>query len=293
MNGCGRFVSTRMTLPASTTLGAVELTVSNLDRSLAFYTERLGLDVHRREGGRAALGGEGGESFLRLVESRGARPAPRSTGLYHFAILVPSRAALAASLARLAATRTPLQGASDHGVSEALYLADPDENGIEIYRDRPTQEWPRQGGRLHMRTDPLDVDDLLGELPGATVDAPMAAGTRLGHVHLHVADLGAALAFYCDVLGFELQQLYGAQAAFVSAGGYHHHVGLNTWRGVGAPPPPPDSIGLREFEVRLPDRAALEELGARLAASGTPVVSRRDEIRAADPSGNGVALRPA
>lgn len=280
-------------LPDGTTLGAVELTVSNLDRSLAFYTERLGLDLHGHAGGRASLGGEGGQSFLRLVENLSARPAPRSTGLYHFAILVPSRDALAASLGRLAATRTPLQGASDHGVSEALYLADPDENGIEIYRDRERQDWPRQGGRLAMSTDPLDLDDLLGALPASAGPSPMPAGTRLGHVHLHVADLDAALAFYRDVLGFELQQMYGAQAAFVAAGGYHHHVGLNTWRGVGAPPPPADSIGLREFEVRLPDRAALAELGARLDDSGTAVVSRRDEIRAADPSGNRVVLRPA
>ncbi len=279
-------------LPAETLLGAVALTVRDLDRAVAFYSERVGLEEHGRDGRSAALGGEGGESVLRLVENPAARPAPRSTGLYHFAILVPTRQDLGRALTRLAQTRTPLQGASDHGVSEALYLADPDQNGIEIYRDRAPEDWPRQSGRLLMRTDPLDLDGLLAERDAAN-GAPMAAGTRLGHVHLHVADLDAALGFYRDVLGFELQQMYGSQAAFVSAGGYHHHIGLNTWRGLGAPPPPPDSIGLREFEVTLPAGAALDELAARLAGAGIATVLQRDAIRVADPSGNRIVLQLA
>jgi len=277
-------------LPPETALGAVSLTVRDLARSLTFYGERLGFTTHHRDGGRATLGGEGGESFLELVENPAARPARQATGLYHFAILVPSRADLAGALARLVETRTPLQGASDHGVSEALYLADPDENGIEIYRDRPAEEWPRQAGRLVMRTDPLDLDELLAIHPASAPVSPLVGATRLGHVHLHVADLEAALAFYRDVLGFELQQMYGAQAAFVSAGGYHHHVGLNTWRGVGAPPPPPDATGLRHFEVRLRDDAALGAVSDRLAAAGIAAAPHGAGTRVADPSGNHLVL---
>lgn len=278
-------------LPDLTTLGAVELTVRDLDRSLRFYGEHLGLVEHRREGGRAALGGEGGESFLRLVENPAARPARRTTGLYHFAILVPTREDLAHALERLARTRTPLQGASDHGVSEALYLADPDDNGIEIYRDRPREEWPRHEGRLEMRTDPLDLDDLFERLPGKEASA-MPAGTRLGHVHLHVAEIAPALRFYRDLLGFELQQMYGGQAAFVSAGGYHHHVAFNTWNGVGAPPPPADATGLRLFEVRLPDEASLAAIAGRLREASVSAQADGDALRVADPSGNGVLLLP-
>ena len=277
-------------LPSETTLGAVSLTVRDLARSLGFYGDRLGFVIHHQDGGRATLGGEGGESFLELVENPAARPARHATGLYHFAILVPSRADLARSLDRLVETRTPLQGASDHGVSEALYLADPDENGIEIYRDRPAQEWPRHAGRLVMRTDPLDLDELFAILPAAAPAPPLAAATRLGHVHLHVTDLEAALAFYRDLLGFELQQRYGAQAAFVSAGGYHHHVGLNTWRGVGAPPPPPDATGLRHFEVRLPDAAALGAVRGRLAEAGIDAALEDGVLRVVDPSANPLVL---
>lgn len=280
-------------LPDQTTLGAVELTVKDLDRAVAFYTGRLGLEEHGREGGSALLGGEGGEGFLRLVENPAAKPARRSTGLYHFAVLVPTRQDLARSLARLAATRTALEGASDHGVSEALYLADPDENGIEIYRDRRREQWPREGGGLVMRTEPLDLEDLLAELDDPKAGAAMPAGTRLGHVHLHVADLDAALRFYRDVLGFELQQLYGSQAAFVSAGGYHHHVGFNTWRGVGAPPPPPDATGLRHFEVRLPDEASLATLGARLRETGAETTRDASGLWVADPSANRILFRLA
>jgi catechol 2,3-dioxygenase len=281
-------------LPAETALGAVALTVPDLDRSLAFYTRHLGLVVHRQAGREAALGGDGGASFLRLVENLSAEPAPHATGLYHFAILVPSRQELAAALVRLARTRTPLQGASDHGVSEALYLADPDDNGIEIYRDRPREEWPRQGGRLAMRTDPLDLDELFAVQPDSYREAParaLGAATRLGHIHLHVANLEAAVSFYRDVLGFELQQMYGNQAAFLSAGGYHHHVAVNTWRGQGAPPPAPEASGLREWEILLPDRAALTQVGERLAPAGIATSSQPDGLRAADPSGNALVLR--
>ena len=260
-------------LPADTRIGAVHLTVRDLERSAAFYTERLGLRARALESGLALHAGD--EDLLVLVENRNARPARGVTGLYHFALLVPSRKELALVLRRLAATRTPLQGASDHGVSEALYLADPDQIGIEIYRDRPRAEWPREAGQLAMGTAPLDTSALLRESDGAGDPlAPLAPGTTMGHVHLHVADLDDAERFYVGTMGFERMQRYGPSALFVSAGGYHHHVGLNTWQGAGAPPPPPDATGLRQFELLLPDGDAREALAERLRRAGVAATER-------------------
>ena len=275
-------------------IGAVHLTISNLDRSVTFYESRLGFAVHRREDRRAYLGA-GGPDLLVLSESATARRVHGTTGLYHFAILVPSRADLGRALRRLVDTRTVLQGASDHGVSEALYLADPDGNGIEIYRDRPREQWPfvglpagasaKAGSALRMGADPLDLDGILAE-PDGTTPTGLAPLTVIGHVHLHVSHLEAAERFYVGVLGFDLMQRYGPSALFVSAGGFHHHIGLNTWAGVGAPPPPAGAIGLEFFVVELPDAAALDDTAARLDAAGVP--SERDDrtLRAHDPSGN-------
>ncbi len=210
-----------------------------------------------------------------------------TTGLFHFAILVPSRFDLAQVLARFAATETRLSGAADHGVSEALYLSDPESNGIEIYRDRPSDEWPRTGGQLAMYTEALDLDALLGEAAAVAVESPtLPAGTTIGHVHLHVRDLAEAERFYVGVLGFEEMQRYGPSALFVSAGGYHHRVGLNTWQGEGAPAPPPDATGLRHFVIRLPDRPALERLGERLDRAGWAVETGGTGLSTRDPSGN-------
>ncbi len=273
-----------------TSLGAVALTVSDLGRSLTFYRERLGFKVHGQEHGTARLGA-GGEDLVVLAERPGARPVSGVTGLYHFAILMPSRRELAAALRRLGETRTPLQGFADHGVSEAIYLADPDGNGIELYRDRPRAEWPYRNGQLQMTTDPLDTEGLLGELAGPQTSWPgLAPGTVLGHVHLHVAHLAEAEAFYRDLLGFELIQRYGAMAAFLSAGGYHHHIGINTWAGAGAPPPPPDAVGLRWFVIFLPSREALEPLLARVEAAGLQTEPRPEGLLLHDPAGNGLIL---
>jgi catechol 2,3-dioxygenase len=211
-----------------------------------------------------------------------------TTGLYHFAILVPSRAHLARALRRLVDARTRLQGAADHGVSEAIYLADPDGNGIEIYRDRPRPEWPMTDGQLHMGVDPLDLEALLDESDDRS--SALGPGTVVGHVHLHVADLAAARRFYVDVLGFAVMQRYGPSALFVSAGGYHHHIGLNTWAGVGAPPPPPGAVGLRHFVVSLPNASALEEVGARLREAAIPVETDGETILTKDPSANAILL---
>jgi catechol 2,3-dioxygenase len=275
-----------------TTVGPVDLTVADLGRAEQFYRDALGFKPLGREDGTLTLTANGARPLLIVHERPGARPKPpRATGLYHFAILVPTRLDLARSLRRLAETRWPLSGASDHLVSEALYLDDPDGNGIEIYRDRPRAEWPRSGGRIRMATDPLDFDGVLAELERD--DRPwdgLAPATTIGHVHLHVADLRAAEAFYHGVLGFDIITNYGGAALFISAGGYHHHLGLNTWAGVGAPPPPLDAAGLRHFAVVLPDRDALEQVAARVREAGIAAEQTDAGLLVRDPSQNGVLL---
>ena len=282
------------TLPPETKMGLVALTVSDLDRSLRFYINTLGFALIQRDD-RSALLGAGGEALLDLVELPGARPKPpRTTGLYHFAILLPSRSDLARSLRHLAEARWPLQGAADHLVSEALYLADPDGNGIEIYRDRPRAEWPTRAGQVQMATDPLDVDGVLGEL--AQDGRPwegLPAGTAIGHVHLHVADLRQAEDFYCGVLGFDVTQRGYPGALFVSAGGYHHHLGLNTWAGAGAPPQPSGTAGLRHYGIVLPDPSSLTSLLDRLSEARIPVEPYHDGWLLRDPSQNGLWLAAA
>lgn len=273
-----------------TRLGTVHLTVTDLDRSLAFYRERLGFQLHRREGQTAYLGA-GRADLLILTGRPDARPSSGTTGLYHFALLLPNRRALARSLHRLAETRTPLQGFADHGVSEAIYLPDLDGNGIEIYRDRPRAEWPIERGQLQMVTDPLDVDDLLAEPAGQPIpENGLPPDTVLGHIHLHVAHIGQAEAFYGDLLGFELRQRYGPTASFLAAGGYHHHVGVNTWAGAGAPPPPADAVGLRWFTIRLPDQTELDKITARLREAGLTPQARPEGPFLQDPSENGLIL---
>jgi catechol 2,3-dioxygenase len=269
-------------------IGEVYLTISDLDRSLQFYQTNLGFTVHQR-GDETARLGAGGPDLLVLVHSKSAPRVRGTTGLYHFAILVPSRADLARTLRRLVDTDTRLQGAADHGVSEALYLGDPDGNGIEVYRDRPRAEWPSVDGELRMGADPLNLDALLADSGRAD---RLARGTTIGHVHLHVSDLAATERFYVDVLGFALMQRYGSSALFVAAGGYHHHIGLNTWVGVGAPAPPPGAIGLRHFVVRLPDRQAVDVVADRLRAANVPVETHDRGVLLHDPSGNAMLLQP-
>jgi catechol 2,3-dioxygenase len=278
-------------IDARTSLGPVRLTVADLERSLRFYEGVLGLQGAKQPDGDYALAA-GGSTLLRLEERRGARSKPqRSTGLYHVAILMPDRVALARVINRLAETRYPVTGASDHLVSEALYLDDPDGNGIEIYADRPREAWPQTDSGLRMTVDPLDVESILGELPGGPEAwAGLPAGTTVGHVHLHVADLRAAEAFYVGLLGFEVMQRFGNSALFLSAGGYHHHLGLNIWAGVGAPPPPSDAVGLRHYAVRLPDAGALAAVVGRVRAVGLPVEEQADGLLVRDPSQNGLLL---
>ncbi len=268
-------------LPASLRVGTVELIVTDLDRSVPFYEDAIGLKLHRREDGRAALGA-GGEDLLVLVEDANARPAGRHAGLYHFALLHPSRLELARAAHRLAATRTRISGASDHGISEAIYLPDPDGNGIELAADRGRERW----GDLSDPTalggpEPLDVAGLLALVAEEEPVADVAPDTIVGHVHLHVGDIGQGLAFYRDVIGFEVMTLLDS-AAFIAAGGYHHHLGLNIWRGQGVPPTPAGVVGLRHWTIVLPaaDAAALRE---RVIAAGAPSEDTPEGLLVRDP----------
>jgi catechol 2,3-dioxygenase len=278
-----------------TAMGPVRLTVSDLDSSRGFYENTLGLRGTELEHGGIALGIDGARP---LVELHGDPSAPaldrRATGLYHLAILLPTRADLAVALARLAETRWPLDGASDHLVSEALYLSDPDGNGIEIYRDRPREQWQHTGDGVAMATLPLDLRSVIGELPSPGPSAElMPAGARIGHVHLQVSDLNRAEAFYHGVLGFDVIVRSYPGALFVSAGGYHHHLGLNTWHSAGADPPAPGSVGLRSFEVTVPNASELERRLERVRGAGLPLEQSAEGTGVRDPSGNLVILQAA
>jgi catechol 2,3-dioxygenase len=276
-------------IPTDTRMGAVHLTVSALDRSIAYYESAIGLRVHARDGDERAALGAGGEDLLVLISQPGARPARRTAGLFHFALLVPERADLARWLVHAANDRVPLTGMSDHFVSEAIYLNDPDEHGIEIYWDRPRELWEGQVAQ-RLTTAPLDVRDLL-----TAIDAPgfdgLAGGTAMGHVHLRVADIPASVAFYRDVLGFGEMAAYGAQAAFLSAGGYHHHIGANTWESAGAPQSPPDTARLARATIVLPDATARDRVAAQAEQAGfAPQPLEDGAIGLHDPSGNPIAL---
>jgi catechol 2,3-dioxygenase len=265
-----------MSLPAATRMGAVHLSVADLSRSLDYYRRSIGLDVLDEGGGEASLGA-GSTELLHLVEEPGAGPADGYTGLFHFALLVPERVDLARWLAHAGRDEVRLTGASDHFVSEALYLRDPDHHGIEIYWDRPRELWEGQVDRIG--TWPLDLADLLGTLGDeqpVTFEG-LPAGTTMGHVHLRVSDVGETVRFYRDLVGFDLMAQLGEQAAFLSAGGYHHHLGGNTWESRGAAPAPPGTSRLLGYTIVLPTESDREELQSRL-------------VGPADPSGNRFSL---
>jgi catechol 2,3-dioxygenase len=277
-------------LPADARLGAIRLRVGDVDRLTRFYEESIGLRVLGRGDAVTSLGVDG-TPLVELEPAPDAPPRPpHTTGLFHLALLVPARADLAQALRRVAATDWHLSGASDHLVSEALYLSDPEGNGIELYRDRPRDEWQVVDGVLRMDTLPLDLGSLLSDSDEADADTGMPSGTTLGHVHLQVSDLAAAEAFWVDALGLDVTVRGYPGALFTSAGGYHHHVGLNTWAGTGAPPPPAGARGLDRFELVLPDRAAVSAAAERLAAVA-PIDVVEDGVLASDPSGNAVLVR--
>jgi catechol 2,3-dioxygenase len=273
-----------------TTLGPVHLTVSDLERSVGYYESAVGLELVDRGAGRASFG-IGGRELLVLVELPGARPAVGYTGLYHFALLVPQRIDLASWLAHAARDQVALVGLSDHFVSEALYLSDPDGHGIEIYWDRPRETWEGQV-EARMTTLPLDVENLIAELPdpeSATFDG-LADGTTMGHVHLKVAAIPETVAFYRDVLGFGLMATLGPYATFLSAGGYHHHIGANTWESAGVPPPPQGTAALRHATIVLPDYAERDRILGRVEASGQSAQPSSHGPLVVDPAGNALVL---
>ncbi|UOK73044.1 VOC family protein [Ancylobacter polymorphus] len=281
-------------LPATLRLGAVRLRVRDAARSAAFYTGTVGLALlGKGEDGSLRLG-VGDETLIELVGAPDAHARPAgTTGLFHVALLVPDRPALAVVLRRLVAQGVRL-GASDHLVSEALYLDDPDGNGIEIYRDRPEGDWRWDKATIEMATHPLDLRKLLADVPeGAPLDAPMPEGTRVGHVHLQVGDLARARAFYVDRLGFAITTERYPGALFVSAGGYHHHLGLNIWHSRNGGPAPANSVGLVAYEIVLPDAAAVEAVRARLNAGGEAVAARPHGFAVTDPWGTRAVIRAA
>jgi catechol 2,3-dioxygenase len=268
-------------------MGPVHLTVSDLDRSVDFYRTAVGLGVLDQAAGRASLGADSTE-LLVLVERPGAPPSDGFTGLFHFALLVPDRPSLARWLAHAGRDRVPLTGLSDHFVSEAIYLRDPDRHGIEIYADRPRELWEGQVGR-RMTTDPLDVDDLLREVDDPEFEG-LPGGTVMGHVHLKVAAIPETIEFYRDLLGFDLVVERVPQAAFLSAGGYHHHLGANTWESAGAPPPPEGSATLRHATIVLPSAEERDEVARRVAEAGQEPEETPEGLIVRDPSGNRLAL---
>jgi len=282
----------RPRLPDTLRLGPVHLTVSTLTGSIAFYERALGLRLHDRDGAVATIGA-GGEDLIVLVEEPGAALGGRHAGLFHYALLFETRRELARAVKRLAGTQTRIEAASDHGPSESIYLRDPDDNGIELYVDRPREQWPRSripGERVEMFTTALDMDDLMREVDGEVPRAHAGAGIVVGHLHLHVGDLERGLAFYRDVLGFEVMaNLDGA--ALVAAGGYHHHLGINVWLGRDVQPRPAGTAGLREWTVLLASRDEVAAVHARVAAAGLTARAHAGGFLVRDPWETAVAFR--
>ena len=276
----------------ATSIGAVGLTVADLEPLQHFYERTIGLEALERAGDGVKLG-VGDRTLVELAADPDAPPRPPgTTGLFHLAILVPSRLELARALRRVADEGWHFTGASDHLVSEALYLNDPEGNGIEIYRDRPRDEWTFRDGQLEMATLPLDLDSLIAELGDTEPDGErMPEDTRIGHVHLNVAELPAAEAFYAGGLGLDVTVRGYPGALFLSAGGYHHHVGLNTWSGEGAPPPPPGARGLAWFEIVVPSADELGRVEQRLREAGLDSEPTDSGLAAHDPSRNRVLTR--
>jgi len=280
----------------NTVLGVLKLKVSNLERSIQFYREVIGFGLLSQEADTAQLTVDGSTPFVIIEEIPNASVVQRRSvaGLYHFAILVPTREQLGLSLRNLMKYGIHI-GQGDHLVSEALYISDPDHNGIEIYCDRPRSEWRKDvSGNYIMATDPVDIEGLLKLAEGKTWTG-LSPGTILGHIHLHVSELAKSKAFYCDVLGFDIvadaSEMMGAY--FISAGGYHHHIGMNIWAGIGAPPPPDNSTGLAYYTIVLPSQAELERTLQRLNTAGVTVTENGAEWLLKDPSGIEIRLTSA
>jgi len=278
-----------MSLPDNLSLGAAALAVADLDRSLDFYTNKLGMSELARDGDSITVGA-GQNPLIHLIGQANAKPQPpRSTGLYHVAILLPTRVDLGHALIKVDRSGWPFQGFGDHFVSEASYLADPDGNGLEIYRDRPRDTWTFNGDMINMGTAELDVQGIVSEVANPHADWKMPSETVIGHMHLRVGDVVAGEQFYHALLGFDLMVKIPS-AYFFSAGGYHHHLGTNQWQSRGAGAPPAESVGLRWWMINLPDAAAVSEVEGRLRTADIPTTPVTGGFEAPDPWGTAVRV---
>jgi catechol 2,3-dioxygenase len=291
---------TQQPIPAGAHIGHVHLRVSDIDRSVRFYHDLLGFDVIQQIGNQAAFLSAGGYHHhlgLNTWQSKnGSPPRPGATGLYHFAINYPTRKDLAIAVKRLLTGGWSIDGMSDHGTHEAIYLHDPDFNGIELAWDRDPSTWKDENGNWRMGNSPLNFNGLLAESEGADwPEGSAPAGTRIGHIHLKVSDIDRSLQFYHDLMGFDLVARIAGQAAFVSAGGYHHHLGMNTWESKGGSPPPPGTTGLYHFAINYPTRRDLAVSVKRLFDGGWGIDGLNDHrthmaIYLHDPDENGIEL---
>ena len=292
---------TEFSIHPKTQMGAISLAVANLENQLEFYQKALGFKLHWREGNQAGFGA-GGSDLLLLIEEPSLKKYRGVTGLYHVAYLFPNRRELAIAMARLFAIKYP-NSPTDHIMTKTTYLDDLEGNGIELYCESPEDgtwtfkdgkfESYRKDGSWSDGREPLDVDALFKHIQDDDrLDVSVPPETRIGHVHLHVRDVDEAVNFYHGLLGFDIMGVSKPfQMGFVSAGGYHHHLGLNTWQGRGAPPPPPDAVGLRYYTIDLPNQQAYEEVVARVNAAGVPTNQTEAGLLLYDPSQNGVILR--
>lgn len=284
-------------------MGQISLTVANLDNQIEFYQKAMGFKLHWRENGKAGLGA-GTADLLLLNEEPNLKKYRGVTGLYHVAYLFPNRRELAIAIGRLFALKYP-NAPTDHILTKTTYLDDLEGNGIELYCESPEDgtwtfkdgkfETYRKDGSWSDGREALDVDALFDHIQeGDRLDAPVPPELKIGHVHLHVRDVDEAIDFYHGIIGFDVMGVAKPfQMGFVSAGGYHHHLGLNTWQGRGAPPPPPDAVGLRHFTIDIPSQAAYDEVVARVDAAGVPSNRTEAGLLLHDPSQNGVVLRVA
>ncbi len=294
---------TEFSIHPKTMIGQVSLTVANLDNQIEFYTKAMGFKLHWRNGDNAGLG-SGAKDLLLLTEQPNAKKYRGVTGLYHVAYVFPNRRELAIAVARLFAIKYP-NSPTDHIMTKTTYLDDLEGNGIELYCESPEDgTWRFANGKYEsIRADgswsdgreALDLKELFSHLKEEDkLDVPVPSEMHIGHIHLHVRDVDEAVEFYHGVIGFDIMGTAKAyQMGFVSAGGYHHHIGLNTWQGHGAPPPPPDAVGLRYFTVELPNQKAYDDVVARVDAAGIPSNQTEAGLLLHDPSQNGVILTVA
>lgn len=284
------------TIDAKTRLGGVHYTVANLDRQIDFYTNVLGFKLHWRDADAAGLGA-GSVDLLRFTRNADALPSRGTTGLYHTAFLFPNRWELANLLRRIAETRTPIQGMTNHGTHWAIYLPDLEGNGIELAWDFPQEVWPRTAQEMMSGNRGLHPNEVFSHLEDNTGWQGIAPETKVGHVHLHVSHIPETREFYHDILGFEIpfdfngfSHPMAGTALFFAAGGYHHHIGTNVWAGVGAPPPPTNATGLRHYQIIVPTSDELNRLVSQLEAARIATEDAADGIIVRDPAQNGILI---